>query len=49
MGLLYLLRIVVTPCILAFFIYHAKLIRRILLSSVICLAVPYFSTFLYKG
>ena len=35
-------------CILLLVIQHAKRMRRILLSSVVCLALPYFSTLPHK-
>jgi hypothetical protein len=35
-------------CILALFIWHAKRMRRIIVSSVACLALSYFSTLSHK-
>jgi len=40
--------IAMTLCILALFIQHAMRMRRIILSSVAGLSLPYFSTLPYK-
>jgi len=43
-------RVTYSPCVLpvALVVQHAERMRRITVSSVACLALPYFSTLFYK-